>query len=153
MQESTLSLPEFVRTEPSVRFLSPAAYDEYLLQRGLYPLNPGKAIGITYINGSQEIVLSPDFYRRNGIPDELIEAIIEHERVELADGSPDAHYQALLAEYAFVVRHHGPEALQKYHDTLQKIYLGSDPQRQKAFQETLETQVLVLSEQQRKHHR
>jgi len=123
------------------KFQSASEYDTHLRKYGLQPYDGGRARSfVREDDGCLEIAVDTSFYLQAGIPEEHIDAIVHHERVEHASSARNPHLEATIEEYRYVLENFGPDALRQYHTRLSNLMggLGSS-ERTEAITAVLET--------------
>lgn len=87
-------------------------FDNFLQQNGMGYGFGSRAKGILRSDGSIEVAIDQKYYERGGIPKDQLQAIVEHERIELLSDSPDPHLEATIGEYRYIFNHFGQRGLE-----------------------------------------
>lgn len=90
------------------------------------------AKGLMAQDGSIEVVINKSFFLQGGIKENQLQAIIEHEKIELTTKVRDPHLAATVGEYRFIFDHFGEKGLIEYHSKLCNLYGGINDTRNQA---------------------
>lgn len=83
-------------------------------------------------DGSIEVAINKGFFLQGGIRENQLQAIVEHEKIELTTKVPDPHLAATVGEYRFIFNRFGKKGLREYHSKLCNLYGGINDTRNRA---------------------
>lgn len=98
------------------------------------------AKGILNSDGSIDVAINRAFFRSGGIPDNQLNAIAKHEKIELTSKAPDEsarHLEATIGEYQEIFDNFGEAGLREYHAKLCNLYGGLNDTRNSALKTIL----------------
>jgi len=118
-------------------FEEPEQYNNFIEKHGMGSSYANRAKATIGTKGEIIIAIDRPYYLSGGIKPEEIEAIIVHEKTEILDCSNNAHVNATLAEYQYILEKFGGERLKSYHINLCNLMGGDNSLRIKALNSLL----------------
>jgi len=93
-------------------------YNNFIKEHEMGSSYGNRAKAMIDTEGKVIIAIDRSYYLSGGIKPEEIEAIIVHGKTKILDCSDNAHENATLAEYGYILRKFGGERLKSYHINL-----------------------------------
>lgn len=117
----------------TIFFDDASQYDSYLKQTDVWSgYGFSRALGVLRSGNKAEVLIDSSYYLSGGIREEQLPAIVLHEKIELTSKSNNAHLEATVGEYQYILDNFGPKELNQYHCRLCNLMGGNNLIRSQA---------------------